>query len=46
MIYDHPVDVTYVIPKHNEDVEEDNMDDEEEAETTKSGYNLMWIRCV
>jgi len=44
MIYNDPVDATYVVPKYNEDAED--ADDKEEAETTKLGYNPMWMRCA
>jgi len=45
MVYDNPVDGTYIVPKYNKDPEEDKEEDKEE-EAEDPGYNPMWISHV
>jgi len=37
MIYDDPVDKTYVVPEYNKDLEEDKEEDDEEEEAKDPG---------
>jgi len=39
MVYDDPVDTTYVVPKFNKDADKDDADDKEELDTTLSYHN-------
>jgi len=46
MVYNDSVDVTYMEPEYNVDAKEDDADDKEETETTRSEHNPMWMRCI
>jgi len=46
MVYDDPVDATYVVPEYNKDAKEDDADDEKETEITRSEQDPVWMRSV